>query len=368
MWGPRRTIMDEAIAQIQAWHDRGRGTAVATVVSTSGSTPRQPGAKLIVSQDRELAGSVSGGCVEADVALHALEVMQERRPRLVQYGISDEMGITVGLACGGSIDVLIEPPPLTPYIEVADLVRHEVPVVVATVLRPDPMLGRRVLVVDGQLDGSLGAPGLDAAVREQGASLLRQGVSKSVSIRDEAGRDVDVFLDVYPPPPTLLIFGGVHVGIPLTRFAKILGFRVRVIDPRGVFATRERFAEADELVIEQPAEYVARVPFNENSYVVVLAHDPKLDEPVLRRVLETPASYIGAIGSRKTNVERMARLRAQGMSDEKLGRVRAPIGLDIGARTPEEIAIAIMAEVVAARYGRAGTPLRELSGAFVSAQ
>ncbi|HZT09057.1 MAG TPA: XdhC family protein [Chloroflexota bacterium] len=253
------------------------------------------------------------------------------------------------------------------YDEIAELVRQETPVGVATVLRPETRLGRRVVLTGGELRGSLGDAALDAAALDQGARLLRSGQSKAFTARDSAGDEAEIFFDAYPAPPTLHIFGGVHVGIPLMKFAKILGFRVNVIDPRGVFATRERFSEADDLAIEHPEDYLARAQLHENSYVVVLTHDPKQDEPILERVLQTRVSYIGAIGSRKTNQERVQRLLARGVDRERLAAVHSPIGLDIGSQAPEEIALAIMAEVVAARYGKAGTPLRDTAGAFAPA-
>jgi xanthine dehydrogenase accessory factor len=370
--------VDEILEKLEAWRGQGSDVAVATVVKTSGSTPRGEGAKLLVRGDGEMAGSVSGGCVETDVALHAQEVLQAGQPRLVSYGISDEMGISVGLACGGSIEVLIEPsgtsspqPSSTAVGEgdlraISDLVRHEVPVAIGTVIRPESMVGRRVWFARGEIHGSFGDNALDGAFVASAERLLRSGQAKAQTARDATGNEVELFVDTYPAPPTLLIFGGVHVGIPLTKYAKILGYRVQVIDPRGVFATRERFAEADDLLIERPEDYLARTEINENTYVVVLTHDPKFDEPVLKHVLNTRASYVGAIGSRKTNQDRMARLETEGVSRELLARIHSPIGLDIGSQVPEEIALAIMAEVVAARYGKAGTPLRETAGAFAT--
>ena len=371
--------MDEILEKLETWKRQGNDLAVATVVKTSGSTPRHEGAKLLVREDGELAGSVSGGCVETDVALHAQEVLQTGAPRLVSYGISDEMGISVGLACGGSIEVLLEPGPRpapqpspTGVSEgdlpaIADLVRREVPVAIGTIIRPEGRLGRRAWFARGELHGSLGDGALDDAFVGAADRLLRIGQSKTQTARDSQGNDVELFIDAYPAPPTLLVFGGVHVAIPLTKFAKILGYRVHVIDPRGVFATRERFADADQLFIERPEDYLARTEVNENTYVVVLTHDPKFDEPVLKHVLNTRASYVGAIGSRKTNQDRMARLEREGVSRDLLARIHSPIGLDIGSQVPEEIALAIMAEVVAARYGKAGTPLRDTAGAFAAA-
>ena len=253
------------------------------------------------------------------------------------------------------------------YDEIADLVREETPVAVATVIRPEELLGRRVVLTGGELKGSTGDAALDEVALAEGSRLLRAGQSKAAKAQTSDGRDAEIFFDCYAAPPTLYIFGGVHVGIPLMKYAKILGFRVNVIDPRGIFATRERFAEADELAIEHPDDYLDRARLNENSYVVVLTHDPKHDEPILKRVVDTNVSYIGAIGSKKTNLERTERLMAQGVSREKLTQVHSPIGLDIGSQAPEEVALAIMAEIVAARYGKAGRPLRDTSGAFAKA-
>ncbi|MBM2810601.1 MAG: XshC-Cox1 family protein [Chloroflexi bacterium] len=344
--------MDDVLDQLAAWQKEGRTVAVATVVKTSGSTPRSEGAKLLVTDAGEIAGSVSGGCVEGDVASHAMEVLRDGRPRLVSYGISDEAGIEVGLACGGSIEVLIEGAGnLASYGAAADARRQETPASIATIVRPAARLGERALVVGGRLQGSAGDGKLDSAVQERASALLRQGVSRIAPAVDSHGEEVEIFYDSYPAPPTLLM-------IPLTKYAKILGYRVTVIDPRGVFATRERFADADELIIQQPADYLAGARIHENTSVVVLTHDPKLDEPVIKLVLNTDAAYLGAIGSRKTNEDRNRRLQAEGVSAEAIARMHAPIGLDIGSKTPEEIALAIMAEVVAARYGKAGPPLR----------
>jgi len=253
------------------------------------------------------------------------------------------------------------------YEDVARFVVQETPAAVATVLRPEEKLGRRVLAVHGALQGTLGDDVLDRAVLEQAQRLIREGQARAVTVREGAGEEVEVFVDVYPAPSTLYVFGGVHVGIPLMKYAKILGFRVHVIDPRDVFATRERFAEADSLVIEHPEDFLAKTQFNENSAVVVLTHEPRFDEPVLKKVLDSPVGYVGAIGSRATNRARVERLRADGVSDEKLARIHSPIGLDIGSQAPEEIALAIIAEIIAARYGKTGAPLREKAGAFATA-
>lgn len=253
------------------------------------------------------------------------------------------------------------------YDEVARLAEDETPSAVVTALRPERMLGARVLAVGGALQGSFADESLDREALHWAQRLVREGQSHAVTVQNRAGEDVELFFDVYPAPATLYIFGGVHVAVPLAKFAKILGFRVSVIDPRGVFATRERFADADELAIEHPDDYLARARFNENSSIVVLTHEPRYDEPILQSALDTAAGYVGAIGSRATNRARVDRLRARGVSDNKLARIHSPIGLDIGSQAPEEIALAIIAEIVASRYGKAGTSLREKAGAFAAA-
>lgn len=237
-------------------------------------------------------------------------------------------------------------------------VEEERPVVAATVIGGlEPIGGRMLVYEDGSTEGGLGDAELDASARREALAALERGAARRTRHELADGRAVDVFLDVYPSPPTLLIFGGVHIGVPLARFAKQMGFRVRVVDARGRFANAERFPDADEIAICYADEYLARARVDGSTYVVVLSHDPKLDDPALIDVLRRPARYIGAIGSRTTNEKRRARLREAGLSDELIARIHAPIGLDIGAETPEEIALAIMAEMIAAKNGRDVRPL-----------
>ena len=243
-----------------------------------------------------------------------------------------------------------------------EALERRVPVAVATVVRGEP-LGAKLLVLPDDTRGSLGDSALDARVAVDARALLRAERSETrpypVAGRVEA---VEVFLEVFPPPPTLLIFGAVHVAQPLTRFAKALGFDVVVTDARAKLATRERFPEADRIVQAWPDEALEQVTVLPNTYVAILTHDPKFDEPALLGTLETPARYIGAVGSRKTNRDRRRRLQAAGVTPAQLARIRGPIGLDIGAETPEEMAVAILAEIVAVRHGRAGGPLTEATG------
>jgi xanthine dehydrogenase accessory factor len=242
-------------------------------------------------------------------------------------------------------------------------VDDERPVVAATIIRGAGQIGARLLVFeDGSTDGSLGPVALDEQVRRDALAALQRGAGRRVSYPAPGDESIEVFLDVYPAPPTLLIFGGVHVGVPLARFARQIGFRVKVIDARGLWANAERFPDADEIIIAFADDYLARTRVDSSTYVAVLSHDPKLDDPALIHVLRTPARYIGAIGSRSTNEKRRARLREAGLSDELIARVHAPIGLDIGAESPDEIALAILAEMIAAKNGRDVRPLPEAVG------
>ena len=237
-------------------------------------------------------------------------------------------------------------------------VEEERPVVAATLIEGSDAIGARLLAYeDGTAEGSLGDSALDEQVRREALAALRRGKAQRASIPAADGSTLTVFFDVYPAPPTLLIFGGVHVGVPLARFARQMGFRVKVIDARGRWATPERFPDADEIHIQYADEFLAQARIDSSTYVVVLSHDPKLDDPALIGVLDKPARYIGAIGSRTTNQKRRARLKEAGLSDELIDRIHAPIGLDIGAETPEEIALAIMGEMIAAKNGRDDRPL-----------
>ena len=240
----------------------------------------------------------------------------------------------------------------------AELVAAEVPAALATVVRgPDGLLGRKLLVqLDAPPAGGI-RDDLDGAAEDQARALLRQAQSGTVTLQSLDG-ELELFVESYPAPDTLLIFGGVHVAAHLTRFAKLLGFRVRIVDARGLFATRERFPEADEIVVARAEDYLRDARLGPNTYVAVLTHDPKLDDPALLHFMRVNVRYLGAVGSRKTNATRMERLLHKGASPQELARVRAPIGLDLGGKTPEEMALAIIAEIVAVKNGRSGGSLR----------
>ena len=346
--------MRDILADIVRWKEENKAVALATVVKVYGSAPRPLGAKMAVSAAGEMVGSVSGGCVEGAVVQEALAVLEEGRPRLLRFGISDEQAWDVGLACGGTIEVFVERAFPTsgddPWDAVVQSVAREEAVALATLLAGESKGRKLALWPDGRTLGSLGDAALDAAVAARARALFRAQRSERVTLT-VAETPYDVLIDVFPPPPQLVIVGAVHIAIPLVTFARTLGFRTVVVDARRVFATRERFPHVDELLIGWPQDILPRLRLDESTYVVVLSHDEKLDNPALKVALEHPVRYVGALGSRKTHARRVAALRAMGVAEDAIARIHAPIGRDIGARTPEEIAVAIMAEIVAARRG-----------------
>jgi xanthine dehydrogenase accessory factor len=341
--------MIDLLPEIQEWLAAGEELALATVVRVAGSAPRPVGARMIISSEGRMAGSVSGGCVETTVYEEMMDLLQGGPPRLLHFGITEDMIWDVGLACGGTIDVFVQrlDPALTG--KVARLAAAKEGFVLATILS-GPGMGTTHLVDGG--DTGLDE-GLAAAAREALAARREQGIIQAV------GLDREVFVEASLPPPQMIIIGGVHAAIPLTRFAKELGFTVIVADPRAKFANRERFPEADQVFQEWPDEALAHLKVDESTYIVLLTHDPKIDEPTLAAALKTPAAYVGAIGSRGTHAGRRERMASWGVSPEELQRVYGPIGLDVGGRSPQETALAIMAEVIAVKNGKSGGFLRD---------
>src|SRR5438552_11330044 len=338
--------MKELLPDIERWREAGKKVAVATVVQAYGSAPRRPGAKMAVAEDGEFVGSVSGGCVENDVVEHAKQVLEEDHPRLVPYGISDEMAFNVGLACGGQIEVFIQP--------FGKAFPTERPVAFAYVV-DGPEQGNGLLAWEfGKHRGSLGqGDAFDDRVARDAIALLRDGRNGQLRYEDAPGGPTRLFVDTYPAQPTVVIFGGVHTGVALAHLAKSVGgFRVVVVDARGAWATPERFPSADEIHVMHADDYLKGHPLHSNSYVAVLSHDPKLDDPALFGALQRDARFIGAIGSPKTQRERRARLAATGITAAQLARLHGPIGLDIGAQSPEEIGVAILAQIIAAKSGK----------------
>jgi xanthine dehydrogenase accessory factor len=343
------------------------------VVRTFGSAPRPEGAVLLVADDGRIAGSVSGGCVEGAAAEEIRAARASGRARVIRYGISDEQAWDVGLACGGTIDVLVAPAVPAEAETAARATRQGRGAGRAIVTRlppdaPPPVLGphepgpgtapSQPLVVhgDGLLDGTLGDPSLDAELVEAAQDCLARGVSRTVVIGD-----AQLFIEGYPSRPRLVVVGAVEVARPLVRIARDLGYETVVIDGRSAFATEARFPNVDHLLVGWPDELAAEIDLGPADAVAVLTHDVKFDEPAIIEALGRGCRYVGAVGSRKTQAERRARLLEAGVARDMLDRLRGPIGLDLGGRLPAETALAIMAEVVAERRGGSGRPMRDLA-------
>jgi xanthine dehydrogenase accessory factor len=347
----------------------GTPMAVATVVRTWRSAPRQPGAAMAVNPDGEALGSVSGGCVEGAVYEVASEVLRTGRPEVVTYGVSDDDAVAVGLTCGGIIQLLVERLDAQSFpqlAQVAQAQRTEVPVAVATVVEsPDggPLVGARMVVWDERTDGSLGSARLDDAVAERARGMLEQGQTGLQRLGAEGerrGDDLAVFIASYQPSPRMYVFGAIDFAAAVVRIGKFLGYRVTLCDARQVFATRARFPEADEIVVDWPHRFLDRAEVDGRTVMCVLTHDPKFDVPLLTKALRTPAAYVGAMGSRRTHENRLALLREAGLDEGELARLRSPIGLDLGAHTPEETAVSIAAEIISLRWGGSGAALADL--------
>ncbi len=360
--------MRDVLDSVASWHASGETFGLATVVNTFRSAPRGPGAAMAVAPGGEVAGSVSGGCVEGAVYETAQRVVESGRPVLETYGVSDDDAFAVGLTCGGTLRVFIEPISKAGYPELADVVdsvtRGE-PVAVASVVSGPGEVGARRVVWPDRVAGSLGSQRLDDAVTDDARGMLAQGLTGERHYGAGGQRRLDelaVFVHAFAPPPRMLVFGAIDFAAAVARIGKFLGYRVTVCDARGVFATAKRFPDADEVMVRWPHKYLQETEVDSRTAVCVLTHDPKFDVPLLEVALRTDAGYIGAMGSRRTHRDRLARLREAGLSEDELVRLRAPIGLDLGARTPEETAVAIAAELIQDRWGGSGRPLTETAG------
>jgi xanthine dehydrogenase accessory factor len=317
--------MREVLEELNAWTSAGEEIAVATVVETWGSSPRPLGSKMLVTRSGKMAGSVSNGCIEGAVFEEAQKVLKSGEPKLAAFGVADEVAFEVGLACGGHIEVYVQP---------LQRVHHQL---IEMLNRNEP-----------------------ATLRTNLASGETELIEGAASTTELARRNGDLFVEPFRRPAHLVIIGAIHIAIPLHRLAKLMGYRVTVIDARKKFVTKERFPEADELIVAWPDEAMKKVRIDNSTYVVILTHDPKFDLPALRSVLKEDAGYIGAIGSRKTNQNRFDALRAEGFTEEQLARVHGPIGLDLGGRGAEETALGILAEITAVRFGGSGASMREV--------
>ena len=320
--------MREVLEELNQWTRDGEEIAIATVVETWGSSPRPLGSKMVVTRSGKMAGSVSNGCIEGAVFEEAQKVLKSGESRVAAFGVSDDVAFGVGLACGGHIEVFIQPLN-DAHKELIAMLDHND----AATLQTD--------LASGETEVKRGTP--------SGTELAR--------------RDGDAFVEPFRRPAHLVIIGAIHIAIPLHRLAKLMGYRVTVVDARAKFATKERFPEADEIVVAWPDEAMAKIDIDPSTYIVILTHDPKFDIPALRSVLRKDAGYIGAIGSRKTNQKRFDALRKEGFSEEELAEVHGPIGLDLGSRGADETALGILAEITAVRFGGLGVSMRTAKSA-----
>lgn len=376
--------MKLVLSDIDLWLAQGYEVALATLVATTGSSPREVGATLAVNGAGEVAGSISNGCLEGVLVEEALKAISTRTPRLLTFGPpaegeDDELGFALGATCGGTLQVSVEHLALAygagqlPLMLLLDVIRtaKDHPAAICTRLQVSDRVGSEILsekpstpdklVVfgDGHCLGSLGHPGLDLTVAKEAQGLLQQGQSRLGQFRPQGGcgrGDVAVFIEVLTTPPQLIMFGAVAFSRALCQFGRLLGYQTTVCDARSLFVTAARLPEADRLETLWPQEYFEQygAEIGDRTAILVLTHDPKFDIPALLNAVQTPAFYIGAMGSRKSHVDRLGRLRAEGLVEADLARIASPTGLDLGGHTAEETALSILAEIVALRHGRQG--------------
>lgn len=355
----------ELLPEIARRHAAGNPVALATLVDVRGSAPRDPGAAMLVAPNGDLHGSISGGCVEAALVDEAEGVLRERRPRLVEYGISDAQAQSVGLTCGGHLTVLVDVPERTFVAEIGG--EDAGGRLLALALRLDEGgRGARLAIFDGGICGTLGSARLDETVAAEirgGASPARTEIRRYGEDGEPHG-EVRVFVERRLVKPAMYVFGAIDFAQAMVRAGAFLGYDVTLCDARSAFATPERFPEASAVIVAWPDDFLASAPVDERTAIVALTHDERFDVPLIRAALQTNAAYIGMMGSRRTTARRMEQLREAGVPEEQLARLSAPIGLDIGARTPEETAIAIAAEIIALRHEREGGRLTGGSGAL----
>jgi len=348
----------DILETLQRWRHEGEAFALATVINVDGSAPRDEGATMLIARSGKIAGSVSGGCVEGAVVDEAQSVLAGGPPKIVRYGINKNMMWDVGLSCGGAIDVFIERFGAGAVPE--DTSR---PVAICTVVRgPDRVGTKRTVHADGSASGSSGDAVFDGRIDELARAALARGNAALQSVGEH-----QVFIAPILPDPRLIIVGAVHIATALCELAARTGFAVIVVDPRERLNNRERFPAAQRLVVGWPEDELPGLRPDENAYVAVLTHDEKFDDPTLAYVLRCPVRYVGAIGSRKTQAQRRQRLERAGLPAAVIDAVHAPIGLDIGSQSPEEIAVAILAEMIAARHERSGMKLKDRSEPHIHA-
>ena len=361
--------MKDVLDNVEKWLHQGYSVALATVVGKQGSSPRDTGTVMAVSSNGEVAGSISGGCVEGAVVEEALAVIAQGKPRLISYGVADELGFEVGLTCGGTIQIFVErlarqnveDLPLDTLFEALRRSQKK-PLILCTMVEGRKAGAKMIVTSQGTLIGSLDNPDLDRVVARDAQGLLAQGLNELRHYGSKGERletDVAVFIQSFALAPHLIVFGAVDFSLALCKLGKMLGYRITVCDARSRFATPARFPDADEVVVSWPSEYLESIHVDDRTIILVLTHDPKFDVPALMSAVRTPAAYIGAMGSRKANADRLRRLKEAGMNNTELARIAAPIGLDIGASTSEETAVSIMAEIIALKSGRSGGRLSQ---------
>lgn len=357
--------MSEVFEQLEGLRKHERRVAMATLVATKGTTPKKEGAKMWVGEGGRILGSVTiGGCVDARVIEESEEVLASSKPKSLSMALGDEEAWELGLSCGGTIEVFIEPidldNPDDPTLRVYETIRGEVEkgrhAVAVTPLTEASV--RLVVLQDGTSIGTLGDAALDREAKIRALELIQQGASRTLPLHRDP-TPLEAFFEVHGPLPTLVIFGAGHVAMPLVTLAKGLGLKTVVVDGRPRFLTRDRFPDADELLIGIPSEIAETLSYTPSTFVVLVAHDYKYDIPVLKTVLKTEAAYIGMLGSKRRGQAILDFLRGEGIDEKALRRIHVPIGLDIGAKTAAEIALSILAEAIAVKAGRPGTPMRE---------
>jgi xanthine dehydrogenase accessory factor len=341
--------MRDILSDLDNWRAENKSIALATVIQTWGSSPRGVGAKMALTPDGGITGSVSGGCVEGAVFEEGVGVLKSNRPKLLHFGVADETAWEVGLACGGSIDIFVEPLDTELFSSLHTVLVEERPAVLVTVVRgPDEVLGGKILVEDnGKIIESF-----HNTLDEVPLNLVKETLAQGESRRSMLTEEIEVFMEVILPPPTLIAVGGVHITIALMALAKTLGYHTVVIDPRDAFGNEKRFPDVDQLIPLWPDEAFQQIPITGSTAIAMLTHDPKLDDISLKIALPSSAFYVGALGSNTTQAKRRKRLLDDGLTEKQLNRLHGPIGLEIDASTPEEIAMSIMAEIVAARNSK----------------
>ena len=354
--------MRDITGALRAWAIAGESICIATVVRVEGSAPRPAGASMAINGSGRIAGSVSGGCVESALVDVARGVLLDGPPQLVSYGISDEQALDVGLMCGGTIDVFLRRVSGAALERVLDALGGRSPVAAATVLDGATTVGAMLAVLPDERVGTSGDEQLDAAVVDDARTMLAAAETGVRQYEGDMNGPATVFIETFPRPPRMIIFGAIDFAGAVAQMGSFLGYTVTVCDARSAFATKERFPAADEVVVDWPHRYLARTQVDARTVLCVLTHDPKFDVPLLDAALRTPASYIGVMGSRTTHETRVAALRSRGVSQDQLQRLRAPIGMDLGALTPEETAVAIASEIIVSRTGASARPLAELTG------